>query len=49
MSVELNHTIIWCSDQARSAAFMTDILGLPPARDGHFLELITTPYGEPSS
>jgi catechol 2,3-dioxygenase-like lactoylglutathione lyase family enzyme len=38
MTVELNHTIIWCSDQARSAAFMTEILGLPPARTFfHFL------------
>ena len=38
MSVELNHTIIWCSDKARSAAFMTGILGLPPARTFlHFL------------
>ena len=38
MSVELNHTIIWCADKARSAAFMTDILGLPPARPFlHFL------------
>ena len=38
MSVELNHTIIWCADKARSAAFMTDMLGLPPARPFfHFL------------
>ena len=38
MSVELNHTIIWCSDKARSAAFLTGILGLPPARPFlHFL------------
>ena len=38
MSVELNHTIIWCSDKARSAAVLTDILGLPPARTFlHFL------------
>ncbi len=38
MAVELNHTIIWCSDQARSAAFLTEILGLPPARSFfHFL------------
>ena len=38
MSVELNHTIIWCADKARSAAFMTDLLGLPPARTFfHFL------------
>jgi catechol 2,3-dioxygenase-like lactoylglutathione lyase family enzyme len=38
MSVELNHTIIWCSDKARSADSLTDILGLPPARTFlHFL------------
>ncbi|HYI47478.1 MAG TPA: VOC family protein [Allosphingosinicella sp.] len=35
MAVELNHSIIWCSDKARSSAFMTDILGLPPARAFH--------------
>jgi catechol 2,3-dioxygenase-like lactoylglutathione lyase family enzyme len=35
---QLNHTIIWCNDKARSAAFLTDILGLPSARAfGHFL------------
>ena len=38
MGAELNHTIIWCSDKARSAAFLTDILGLEPARTFfHFL------------
>ena len=38
MSVQLNHTIVSCRDQARSAAFLTGILGLPPAtRFGHFL------------
>src|ERR1700740_2525466 len=35
---ELNHIIIWCSDKQSSAAFLTDILGLPPAKPfGHFL------------
>ena len=35
---DLNHTIVWCSDKQRSAAFLTDILGLPPARSFfHFL------------
>ena len=35
---ELNHTIVWCSDQRRSADFLTSILGLPPARTFfHFL------------
>jgi catechol 2,3-dioxygenase-like lactoylglutathione lyase family enzyme len=35
---ELNHTIVWCSDKQRSAQFLTDVLGLPPARPFfHFL------------
>jgi len=38
MTAQLNHTIVWCSDKARSAAFLTDLLGLPPARPfSHFL------------
>ena len=38
MSVQLNHTIVYCRDQQRSAAFLTGILGLPPATSfGHFL------------
>ncbi len=36
--MQLNHTIVACRDQQRSAAFLTGILGLPPAtRFGHFL------------
>ena len=35
---ELNHTIVWCSDKRRSADFLGDILGRPPARTFfHFL------------
>jgi len=38
MSIQLNHTIVSCRDQPRSAAFLTGILGLPPAtRFGRFL------------
>ena len=38
VSVQLNHTIVSCGDQQRSAAFLTGILGLPPAtRFAHFL------------
>jgi catechol 2,3-dioxygenase-like lactoylglutathione lyase family enzyme len=38
VSVQLNHTIVSCRDQQRSAAFLTGILGLPAARPfGHFL------------
>ena len=36
--MQLNHTIVACRDQQRSAAFLTGILGLAPAtRFGHFL------------
>jgi catechol 2,3-dioxygenase-like lactoylglutathione lyase family enzyme len=31
VSVQLNHTIVACRDQQRSAAFLTGILGLSPA------------------
>ena len=37
MSVQLNHTIVFCSDQEASAAFFADLLGLPaPRRFSHF-------------
>lgn len=38
MSVQLNHTIVWCRDQRRSSTFLTEILGLSPAKPfAHFL------------
>jgi catechol 2,3-dioxygenase-like lactoylglutathione lyase family enzyme len=38
MSVELNHTIVWCRDKQRSADFLTGMLGLAPAKPlFHFL------------
>ena len=38
MTVQLNHTIVWCADQQRSAQYLASILGLPPpARYGRFL------------
>jgi len=38
MGVSLNHTIVWCRDQKRSATFLSEILGRPPAtRFGPFL------------
>ena len=38
MSVQLNHTIVWCRDKRRSATFLAEILGLPePIRFGPFL------------
>lgn len=43
MTVQLNHTIVWCSDQKRSAAFMTGEDDFDA--DGHLPEVITRPYG----
>jgi catechol 2,3-dioxygenase-like lactoylglutathione lyase family enzyme len=38
MGVRLNHTIVWCRDQQRSATFLAEILGRPaPVRFGPFL------------
>ena len=28
MSVQLNHTIVWCSDKEKSSAFLVEMLGL---------------------
>ena len=37
MGVQLNHTIVFCHDQAKSAAFLAALLGLPqPRRFSHF-------------
>jgi catechol 2,3-dioxygenase-like lactoylglutathione lyase family enzyme len=37
MTVSLNHTIVVARDKAASAAFLTEMLGLPPSRMlGHF-------------
>lgn len=38
MSVQLNHTIVWCHDKHRSANFLTALLGLDsPTPFGPFL------------
>ena len=37
MAVELNHTIVWCKDQEKSATFLAEMLGRPaPTRFGPF-------------
>ena len=42
MSIQLNHTIVSCRDQKRSATFLTEMLGLPaPKRFGPFLVVET--------
>ena len=37
MPAQLNHTIVWSSDQTKSALFLAEMLGRPaPVRFGHF-------------
>jgi len=45
MTIELNHTIIWSSDQKASSAFFAQMLGLPaPSRFSHF-DVVTMANG----
>ena len=38
MTIELNHTIVWCRDKKVSASFLTEVFDLPDAtRFGPFL------------
>jgi catechol 2,3-dioxygenase-like lactoylglutathione lyase family enzyme len=38
MSIQLNHTIVWCHDKQRSASFLAQVLGRPaPRAFGMFL------------
>jgi catechol 2,3-dioxygenase-like lactoylglutathione lyase family enzyme len=32
MTVQLNHTIVWCSDNQRSSQFLAEVLNRPAAR-----------------
>jgi catechol 2,3-dioxygenase-like lactoylglutathione lyase family enzyme len=32
MSIQLNHTIVWCHDKQASATFVAELLGLPAPR-----------------
>lgn len=45
MSVQLNHTIVWSRDQKKSAAFLTDILGLPPATQFSVFDVVELANG----
>jgi catechol 2,3-dioxygenase-like lactoylglutathione lyase family enzyme len=45
MSVELNHTIIWCHDTARSAAFLAGMLGRPAPRPFHHFMVVDLDNG----
>ncbi|RPK68801.1 Glutathione transferase FosA [Streptomyces sp. ADI96-02] len=41
MSVELNHTIVWCRDNRKSAEFLAEVLGLSTgAETGPFVPVV---------
>jgi len=43
--VELNHTIVWCSDKHRSSAFLAEVLGLPPPRGFFHFQVVDLSNG----
>ena len=45
MSAQLNHTIIWCHDNVRSAAFLAEILDRPPPRTFHHFQVVDLDNG----
>jgi catechol 2,3-dioxygenase-like lactoylglutathione lyase family enzyme len=45
MSVELNHTIVWCHDKARSAAFLAEMLGRPTPKPFHHFMVVDLDNG----
>lgn len=45
MSVELNHTIIWCSDKERSSAFLARMLGRPAPETFHHFKVVRLDNG----
>lgn len=45
MPVQFNHTIVWASDSKASAAFLAEILGLPPPRTWGPFQIVATKNG----
>ncbi|MCX2723931.1 VOC family protein [Roseibium salinum] len=45
VSVDFNHTIVWSRDKNASAAFLTEILGLPSPRTFSHFRVVTTGNG----
>lgn len=45
MTVELNHTIVWCRDNKASSRFLADVLGRPEPRTFHHFEVVELDNG----
>ena len=45
MSVELNHTIVWCTDRYRSADFLAEMFSLPEPKDLYHFRIVEVANG----
>lgn len=45
MSVQLNHTIVWCTDRYRSADFLAEMFGLPEPKDFYHFRVVQVANG----
>ena len=45
MTVQLNHTIVWCKDRHLSSTFLAEILGLPAPRTFLHFEVVQAANG----
>jgi catechol 2,3-dioxygenase-like lactoylglutathione lyase family enzyme len=45
MSIQLNHTIVWCRDEHVSSQFFAEILGLPAPRPFGIFQVVTLANG----
>lgn len=45
MTVQLNHTIVWCSDNVKSAGFLADVLGRPEPKTFHHFQIVELDNG----
>lgn len=40
MTAQLNHTIVWCRDNVKSAGFLADVLGRPEPKTFHHFQIV---------
>jgi len=45
MTAQLNHTIVWCSDNKASSRFLADMLGRPAPKTFHHFEVVELDNG----
>lgn len=45
LTMQLNHTIVWCKDRQRSSRFLAEILGRPAPRTFHHFEVVEMDNG----